>query len=162
MIEYRHGNIFTSGAQLLVNPVNCVGQAGKGLAKEFKKIYPKSDEAYRTLCESYEVFTGEVWMVKAGPPDWSGVPFAIPNPADFVCLFPTKKHWNDPSKIGWIEKGLKSFAQIWEGGPEFYKSVAFPALGCGLGGLSWDDVKPLFNEYLTPLHGAVIVYGPLE
>ena len=34
------GNIFDSHAQVLVNPINCVGVMGKGLALEFKRRYP--------------------------------------------------------------------------------------------------------------------------
>ena len=36
MIRFTQGNIFDSGCQALVNPVNCVGVMGKGLALQFK------------------------------------------------------------------------------------------------------------------------------
>ena len=39
-IEYRTGNIFDSGADVLVCPVNCVGVMGAGLAKQFAKRMP--------------------------------------------------------------------------------------------------------------------------
>ena len=31
-----HGDIFQSNAQVLVNPVNCVGSMSAGLAKQFR------------------------------------------------------------------------------------------------------------------------------
>lgn len=42
-----------------------------------------------------------------------------------------------------------------------FKSIAFPALGCGLGGLNWLEVKGLmvdFAKALPEMH--VIVYEP--
>ena len=40
MIIYVDSDIFESPVKTLVNPVNTDGVMGKGLAKEFKKIYP--------------------------------------------------------------------------------------------------------------------------
>lgn len=37
MITDHQGDLFTSGAEAMVNPVNCVGRMGKGLALEFKR-----------------------------------------------------------------------------------------------------------------------------
>ena len=41
------GDIFQSKAQALVNPVNCVGAMGAGLARQFKNRYPELDRRYR-------------------------------------------------------------------------------------------------------------------
>ena len=38
--ESALGEHFDSHAQVLVNPINCVGVMGKGLALEFKRRYP--------------------------------------------------------------------------------------------------------------------------
>ena len=40
MIRYVKGNIFNSQMETIVNPVNCVGVMGKGLALEYKRRYP--------------------------------------------------------------------------------------------------------------------------
>jgi hypothetical protein len=40
MIEIVKGDIFASGCQALVNPVNCVGVMGKGLVLQFKQRWP--------------------------------------------------------------------------------------------------------------------------
>ena len=52
MIQYIQGNLFTSNAKVLVNTVNTVGVMGKGIAADFKKIYPKMFEEYKALCEN--------------------------------------------------------------------------------------------------------------
>jgi O-acetyl-ADP-ribose deacetylase (regulator of RNase III) len=44
MIKVMQGNIFESGCEALVNPVNCVGVMGAGLALKFKKAFPYNYE----------------------------------------------------------------------------------------------------------------------
>jgi O-acetyl-ADP-ribose deacetylase (regulator of RNase III) len=41
-------------------------------------------------------------------------------------------------------------------------SVALPALGCGLGGLSWSDVKPRIEAALGDLPIDVLVFEPVD
>ena len=55
-----NGNIFDSRGQVLVNPVNCVGTMGAGLAKQFAARYPAMNELYREECRKHLVRTGEV------------------------------------------------------------------------------------------------------
>ena len=40
MIEYKKGDILREDVEALVNPVNCVGVMGRGLALQFKKSIP--------------------------------------------------------------------------------------------------------------------------
>jgi len=44
------GNLFESKAEALVNPVNCVGVMGKGLALEFRRRFPGMFEDYLERC----------------------------------------------------------------------------------------------------------------
>ena len=52
MFETRQGNIFDAQVEAIVNPVNCVGVMGKGLALQFKKRYPDNFEAYKRASEA--------------------------------------------------------------------------------------------------------------
>ena len=45
-----NGSIFDSTAQGLVNPVNCVGVMGAGLALEFKHRFPAAFNSYAAHC----------------------------------------------------------------------------------------------------------------
>ena len=47
MIKYITGDIFESTAEALVNTVNTVGVMGKGIALQFKKLYPGNYNEYR-------------------------------------------------------------------------------------------------------------------
>lgn len=74
----------------------------------------------------------------------------------WVLLFPTKKHWRNPSKLEYIEQGLIKFSENWDRlGAD---SIAFPRLGCGNGGLDWEIVKPLMEKYLNKIPMQILVY----
>lgn len=67
----------------------------------------------------------------------------------FIINFPTKNHWREQSKIEYIESGLQSLVEA----IEHYKikSIAIPALGCGLGGLDYKEVKLLSEQAFVDL-----------
>ena len=59
MIRFTHGDIFAQPAEAIVNPVNCVGVAGAGLALKFRRHHPDAFLAYaRTWAEEGERLTG--------------------------------------------------------------------------------------------------------
>lgn len=145
MLKAVIGDLFASKAKALVNPVNCVGVMGKGLAQEFKRRYAAMFEDYTQRCAGSHVRLGEPYPYR----DASEI---------LIVNFPTKGHWRSPSRLSDIELGLDYFVQHYE---EWgVKSVAFPALGCGNGGLSWERVGPLMLGKLRRLNVDVEVYAP--
>lgn len=73
--------------------------------------------------------------------------------------FQQKKHWKDKSELKYIEIGLIKFVELIK--ERNIKSIAIPALGCGLGQLKWDDVCDLMIKYLEPLNDVeIFVYLP--
>jgi len=143
MITYVQGNIFQCPAQVFVNTVNTVGVMGKGVALEFKKLYPDMFEIYQSLCESGELKIGSLFLFKS--------------PNKWILNFPTKKHWRQPSKIDYIKQGLETFVRSYT---KFnIHSIAFPALGCGNGELNFEkQVQPLMEEHLKNLLIDIFIY----
>ena len=72
--------------------------------------------------------------------------------------FPTKRHWRNSSRYEWISQGLSAFVGTYES--MGITSVAFPALGCGLGGLDFDFACRIMDWYLADLPIDVQVYEP--
>jgi O-acetyl-ADP-ribose deacetylase (regulator of RNase III) len=143
MLIYVTSNIFDSPAQVLVNPVNTVGVMGKGLAYDFKIIYPEMFERYKELCNEGLFEVGKLWLYKT--------------PNKWVLNFPTKKHWRSKSRVEWIEAGLKKFADTYV--DKRITSISFPLLGCGNGQLDWESqVKPMMERYLSPLPISVYIH----
>lgn len=136
MITYIKKDLFESPAQVLVNTVNTVGVMGKGIAKRFKQTYPEMFEQYQKFCEENLLDIGKLWIYKS--------------PHKWILNFPTKKHWRSPSRLEYIEEGLKKFVETYE--EKGITSISFPLLGCGNGGLDWESqVKPLMEKYLRTL-----------
>lgn len=143
MITYVDFSLFDSPCKVLVNTVNTVGVMGKGIAKEFKDIYPEMFDEYQSLCERGLIDIGDLWIYTTDHKR--------------VLNFPTKKHWRSPSKPEYLEAGLQKFARIYQ--EARIASVSFPMLGCGNGELDWESqVKPLMERYLRPLPIKIFIH----
>mgnify|MGYP004458914883 FL=1 len=142
MLHFVHGDIFKSQAQVITNPVNCVGVMGKGLALAFKNAYPRSFDEYRKLCTA--------GVLRPGVPCLSSADTRL------ILLFPTKDHWRNPSKTEYIEDGLKFLAEHYQ--KLGIESLALPKLGAGLGGLPWAIVRSLIVKHLGSLPINIEVY----
>ncbi len=148
MILYVSSSLFTSPAQVLVNTVNTVGVMGKGIALEFKQLYPEMFREYQELCETGKLSIGKLYLFKS--------------PNKWVLNFPTKEHWRHPSKVEYIEAGLAEFSRRYARWG--INSIAFPALGCGNGRLDFaTQVQPVMHKYLSRLPIEVFIHpGPGE
>jgi len=136
MLHYTNTTVFNVDVQTMVNTVNCVGVMGAGLALEFQLRFPEMERDYAERCKKGMVKIGRPYLYK----DYQSV---------WILNFPTKLHWKHPSKLEWIEEGLKYFINNYKRGG--ITSIAFPRLGCSNGGLPWDDVLPLMERYLKNL-----------
>ena len=130
------GNIFESTCQTIVNTVNCAGFMGKGIALEYKNRFPEMYLNYKENCDKNLLKPGSLLLYNKSDP--------------WILNFPTKIHWKYPSKLEYIELGLKKFADTYT--VRKITSVAFPELGSSLGGLNWSDVKKIMYDYLLPLN----------
>lgn len=149
MIEFTEGNLLEQDVQALVNTVNCVGVMGRGLALQFKNAYPDNFEFYREACRRREVIPGKVLTYK------------ILNRLDYpqyIINFPTKQHWREKSEISYISEGLKDLVKVIE--KYSIKSIAIPPLGCGLGGLNWEEIKEEITSRLGLLNTRILVFPP--
>ena len=134
-IKYTGSSIFEVDAEAIVNPVNCVGVSGVGLAREFRLRYPENDRAYRQNCRLGRLQPGRALITDTG----LGSPKHIVN-------FPTKRHWQDSSRLDDIRLGLRRLRG--ELLRRKIRSVALPALGAGLGQLPWNKVmRTIENEF---------------
>ena len=139
MIEITKGDILKADVQALVNTVNCVGVMGRGIALQFRKAFPENFKAYKSACDKKQLHPGQMLVCDLN---------RFQNPR-YVVNFPTKKHWKGKSKIEDIESGLEALVQ--EVAKHNIQSIAIPPLGCGLGGLNWDQVKPMIQKAFDTL-----------
>jgi O-acetyl-ADP-ribose deacetylase (regulator of RNase III) len=127
------GDLWTYPAQYRVVPTNGVlaadGQLimGAGVALDAKRRFPGLPAAL-----------GRLVRAKGNRP--------------FICVeegvmsFPTKRHWKDPSDPKLILNSAR-WAQSLANRMRT-RVVAMPRVGCGLGGLAWDEVKKVIAPVL--------------
>lgn len=149
MIKITSGNLLKSSAEALVNTVNCDGYMGKGIALQFKQAFPNNYKAYHNACKRGEVVPGKMFVFEE----------QIENGSKIIINFPTKRHWRSKSRLEDIKLGLESLITAIK--EHKVQSIAIPPLGCGLGGLKWEVVKPLIEDAFASIPEVeVFLYEP--
>ena len=149
MIKFQQGDILHADVEALVNTVNSVGVMGRGIALQFRKRFPENYKVYKAACDRKEIQPGRVLVFDLN---------RLQHPR-FIINFPTKRHWKNKSRIEYIQAGLAALVE--EVRRLKIRSIAVPPLGCGLGGLNWNEVRPLIEEAFRDLPEVrVLVYEP--
>lgn len=150
-LTFKRGDMFASGADTLVNAVNCQGKMGAGVALEFAKRFPKMYEAYKLNCELRELKPGKIQIFE--------------EKGRTIVNLPTKNEVYRGSEMRWVCDGLRAlrdWLKYESQNTGRIKLVAIPALGCGHGGLHWETVKEVVYSYLHDLPQQIWVYEPFE
>ncbi|MEH6461264.1 type II toxin-antitoxin system antitoxin DNA ADP-ribosyl glycohydrolase DarG [Chitinimonas sp. JJ19] len=149
MIELTSGDILKDDSDAIVNTVNCVGVMGRGIALQFKNVWPENFKAYEAACKREIVQPGRMFIFDTEQ-------LTAPR---YIVNFPTKRHWRGKSRMQDIEAGLHALVEdIARLG---IRSVAIPPLGSGLGGLEWTEVRSRIEATMQPLADVrVRIYEP--
>ncbi len=149
MLLFKTGDILSEDMEAVVNAVNCVGVMGRGIALQFRNAYPANFKAYAIACGNREVEPGRMFVHatnRLSRPRW-------------IINFPTKRHWRSRSRLEDIQAGLEALASTID--LLGIRSIAVPALGCGLGGLDWNEVRQRIERELGRLEQVkVVVFEP--
>jgi len=143
MIKIISGNIFTSTCQTLVNTVNTQGVMGAGIALEMKLRYPEMFLKYASLCERHLIEIGKLWIYEVSYDRQ-------------ILNFPTKTNWKQPSRVDYLERGLRKFVTTYE--ERGIESIAFPLLGADKGGLDQDYVIKLMQKEMDSVTIPIEIY----
>lgn len=138
----KNSNIFHSQCQVLVNTVNCVGLMDEGLALEMKNRYPLMFEKYKELCDKKLLKIGSLWIFK---------PFES---KQWILNFPTKEHWQTPSKYEYIEEGIKKFTETYK--EKGITSIAFPMLDYSDDNLNKEKIIEILIKYLVKCDNLIV------
>lgn len=149
MIYYKTGNLLDSEAEALVNTVNTVGVMGKGIALQFKNMFPNNFKKYAIACKNKEIKVGQLFITEEE---------ALLSGKKIIINFPTKTNWRLPSEYQYIELGLQELVKVINN--KNIKSIAIPPLGSGNGGLDWGKVKQLLEKYFSETICDIYIYEP--
>jgi ssDNA thymidine ADP-ribosyltransferase, DarT len=159
------GDMFYSGMQTLTVSVNTMGVMGRGLASRAKYQFPDVYVRYQDSCRKRELKLGQPVLYKresALDLELADDPgqLSSPNNQTWFLLFATKDDWRQAAKKEGIEAGLEWLVCNYKN--EGIRSLAIPALGCGLGWLDWAAMGPILCRYLSQLEIPVQLYLPAE
>lgn len=150
-LKTPNDDVFAAGAHAIVNPVNCMGVSGLGLALKFKEDFPGNFNRYKAYCQGGNLRPGGIFFTQEDFP-------AAPDGKVYIVNLATKDHWKNPSEIEWIIDGvrlLRSWAEEFK-----VKSIACPALGSGLGQMNWADVENIIASEFENSAVEIIVHPP--
>ena len=152
MIQLASGNLLESKVEALVNAVNTVGVMGKGIALQFRQAYPEMFRAYAAACKAGDVQPGKMHVFDLG--------VSKENPR-WIINFPTKRDWRESSRLIDVDVGLVDLVATIR--RLNIHSIAIPPLGCGLGGLAWDEVRPRIERSFAEVTDVlVLLFAPIQ
>ena len=137
-ITEHKGSLFSSSCELLCHGVNCKGIMGAGIAAQIKIRCPGVYKSYKQRCfASPRPEPGEIQICLDD------------TTKKFIGNLFTQKELGACARVEYIETCIDEIIKANEGTdcPGLYlESIAFPRIGCGIGGLQWEDVKPVLNK----------------
>ncbi|MBY0575436.1 MAG: Appr-1-p processing protein [Gallionellaceae bacterium] len=150
MIHELTGDILLSGAKAIVQGVAPNDDFHQGLALQLRERMPALYKDFRHFCQTQHPKSGGLWTWMSADGHY------------IVNLFTQDaayEHGSKPgnaslSQVNHTLHALRTFAQ-----KEKLASLALPRLACGVGGLNWDDVRPLIEKQLGDLDIPVYVYA---
>lgn len=125
------GDIFNiPGVNNYAHGCNCAGAMGKGIALQFKNKYPKMYSEYHSLCRDGLFNPGDVFDYDYG--------------SGHIYNLGTQVTWRTKARLEYIETAVSRMLEI--ATLNNVNKIALPAIGAGLGGLNWNDVKEILNK----------------
>ena len=139
-VEMKQGSVFDSECYAIAHGVNVQGVMGAGIAYTVKTRFPQAFRVYRMLCREDRILKPGDFVAVAAEDlgaDRTRTMRLVYNLAT--------QQWAGPSaSLEWIQKAANGmFEDLMERG---LATVAMPRIGCGLGGLEWEDVARLFEH----------------
>ncbi len=149
MLHELSGDILFSGAKAIVQGVAPNDDFHAGLALQLREGLPALYKDFRHFCQTRHPKSGELWTWASA----DGVRIINLFTRDAAYAHGSKPGHASLSHINHALHALRSLVQH-----EKISSLALPRLACGIGGLDWNDVKPLIEKHLGDLDIPVYLY----
>lgn len=153
MIHEVSGDILLTEAEAIVHGVAPNDDFRQGLALELRKRYPSMYKDFRHYCHVYSPKAGGLWT-------WGGVDHA--RIVNLMTQEPPRNHGEHPgrARLEHVNHALHALKKEVE--EEGFESIALTRLATGVGGLDWEEVKPLIERVLGDLDIPVYIYAEYQ
>ena len=143
MITIKNGSLFDAAEGIICHQVNCKGNMGRGVAKQFRNLFPIAFQKYdqKCFCGDYApTLLGEILIHQET--EW---------PRLYTCSMFAQYDWRGHNVCNTDYPSfreccfhIKKFAQ------ERNLTIHMPyKIGCGLGGGEWEIVYSIIEEELN-------------
>lgn len=129
------GDVFALPVPALAHGVNVDGQMGAGVAVGFRDRYPTMHAEYQTRCRTGTLAPGGLYAYRHADGRW-------------VYNLATEDRAG-AARLAWIAASLAALAG--HARAHGITTVGTVRLGCGLGGLSWSEVRPVLAAIDAPV-----------
>lgn len=149
MLHEVSGDILLTNAQVIAHGVAPNDPFNQGLAMQLREQWPALYKDFRHYCQTQHPKAGELWS-------WMGA-----SGKRIVNLFTQDaayEHGSRPGKASTHNVGhaLRELHKV--AAAEHFTSIALPRLATGVGGLDWNEVKPLVEQHLGSLGIPIVIY----
>lgn len=145
MIVDNTGSIFDTDAYVLGHGVNCQGLMG-GLAGAFATAFPAMAEKYKEECAAGRLAPGEVFFWEEDNPDY------------VVANIASQEFPGADASIPHLTSALRHTFSMMRFHGDY--TIALPRIGCGIGGLDWEEVRPKIEKLSDIFEITVEVWTP--
>jgi O-acetyl-ADP-ribose deacetylase (regulator of RNase III) len=149
MLHEVSGDILLTQASTIAHGVAPGDHMNNGLAFSLRKDWPAMHKDFRHFSHATNPHPGTLWA-------WAGA-----NGKRIVALFTQQAAADEqshpkPARIQDVNHCLRALRHFVD--EEKLPSLALPRVATGVGGLEWNEVKPLVEEHLGSLKIPVYVY----
>jgi O-acetyl-ADP-ribose deacetylase (regulator of RNase III) len=149
MLIETEGDLFSNTALAIGHGVNRRGLMGAGIAVAFKQKFPLMYEQYALMCNRQLLPMGEVFPYYVGDGRWVYNLVTQDAPGPNANLYSVQAS---------VMKAMRHANDY--GVPR----IAIPQVGCGIGGLRYEDVRKVLNDVAHVWHQSVdleiVTYKP--
>ncbi len=149
MLKEVSGDILLSKAQVIAHGVAPADHFNQGLALSLREQYPAMAKDFRHYCQISHPKAGDLWAW-AGADGRRVVNLMVQDEAPSQQSRPGKASTHN------VNTALRNLRQLVE--EEGFESLALPRLATGVGGLEWEEVRPLIENHLADLQIPVYLY----
>jgi O-acetyl-ADP-ribose deacetylase (regulator of RNase III) len=150
MLHELSGDILLSSAKAIVHGVAPNDDFHQGLALQLRERMPAMYKDFRHYCQTQHPKSGDLWTWMSADGRYLVNLFT----QDAAYAHGSKPGHASVSHVNHTLHALRNFAQ-----KEKVGSLALPRLACGVGGLDWNDIKPLIDKHLGDLKIPVYIYA---
>jgi O-acetyl-ADP-ribose deacetylase (regulator of RNase III) len=149
MIHEVEGDILLTQADAIAHGIAANDPMNQGLALSLHERYPSMHKDFHHWCHLNNPKPGEAWA-------WGGAEGA--RIINLLTQEGNHKAGGKPGKASEpnVNHALRALKKIIQ--KEGFTSIALPRLATGVGGLDWEQVKPLIHNQLGDLDIPVYVY----